>query len=167
MQFYYDSLPVHVFYIPCITILFSNLFCNAFINRVLNSVFNNPRITWNSRNTLLSVAKDVYLNNRSKTTYYTQKYLLNCFIVCLLYNSPNKASGLLFIFVRVSTDHARFSNDEIRISWVPMRPSTVFFSCRMPEKLTRKAGLEVCGWPLRSVFNLEKKTTFEQKFTYM
>jgi len=80
---------------------------------------------------LLSVAKDVYLDNRSKTTHYAQNCLLNCFIVCLLYyffqNSPNKASGLLFIFVRVSMGHAHFSNDEMHISWVPMRPSTVFF----------------------------------------
>ena len=27
------------------------------------------------------------------------------------------------------------------LSWVPMRPSMVFFSCRTPEKSTRKAGL--------------------------
>ena len=33
------------------------------------------------------VAKDVYLNNCSKTTHCAQKYLLNCFIVCLLYYS--------------------------------------------------------------------------------
>ena len=32
---------------------------------------------------LLSVAKDGYLNNRSKTTHCTQNYLINCFIVCL------------------------------------------------------------------------------------
>jgi len=38
-------------------------------------------------NTLLSVAKDAYLNNCSKSTHYAQNYLLNCFIVCLLYYS--------------------------------------------------------------------------------
>ena len=36
---------------------------------------------------VFSVAKDVYLNNRSKTTHYAQDYFLNCFIVCLLYYS--------------------------------------------------------------------------------
>ena len=40
------------------------------------------QIIWNSR---LSVIKDVYLNSCSKTAHYAQKYLLNCFIVFLLY----------------------------------------------------------------------------------
>jgi len=57
--------------------------------------------------------------------------------------------------------HVHFSNSEIHIFWVPMRPGTVFFSCRMPEKLTRKAGLKVCGWSLCPVFNLEKKPTLK------
>ena len=51
--------------------------------------------------------------------------------------------------------HVHFLNDKICISWVPMKPSTVFFSCRTPEKSTKKAGLEVCGSP---VLNPEKKT---------
>ena len=58
-------------------------------------------------------------------------------------NSPSKASSLLFIFARISTGHAHFLNDEIRISRVPMRYSTVFLSCKMPEKSTRKVGLKV------------------------
>ena len=121
--------------------MFSN-FCNVFINRVLNNfviklidllhliireLLGIPEIA-----TLSSVAKDTYLNNRSKTTHCTQNYLLNCFIVCLLYNyfeilPTFKASGLLFIFVHVSMGHAYFSNDEICISgclWGPVR----FFS---------------------------------------
>jgi len=50
------------------------------------------------------------------------------------------------LFVRISTGHAHFRNDEMHIPRMPMRPSTLYFSCRMPEKLTRKAGLEVRGW---------------------
>ena len=34
---------------------------------------------------LFSVAKDVYLNNRSKTTRYAQNHVFNWFIDCLLY----------------------------------------------------------------------------------
>ena len=36
---------------------------------------------------VVNVAKDAYLNNRSKSTHYAQNYLLNCFMVCLLYYS--------------------------------------------------------------------------------
>jgi len=42
-------------------------------------------VQWNylePQNTLLNVAKDVHLNNRTETTHYAQNYLLNCFIVC-------------------------------------------------------------------------------------
>jgi len=39
-----------------------------------NIVFNNSWITLNSWNTLLSVAKDAYLNNHSKSTHYAQNY---------------------------------------------------------------------------------------------
>ena len=87
-----------------------------------NNVFCNSWIPWNFQNTLLSVAKDVHLNNHSKTTRYAQNYLLNCFIVCVLYYSfkilPAKPHGL-FIFVRVSMSHTHFLNDKICISWVP------------------------------------------------
>ena len=86
------------------------------------------RITRISRNTLSSVAKDAYLNYYSKTTHYAQEYLLNCFIVFLLCYSFKK----------------------------PMRPSALFFSCRMPENLTRKAGFKVCGWLLHPVFDWER-----------
>ena len=45
------------------------------------------------------------LNEPLQTTNYTQKSLLNCFIVCqgyyLLKNSCNKVPGLLFIFVHI------------------------------------------------------------------
>ena len=73
------------------------------------------------------------------TTIFSTVYDLS--IVLIFRNPSNKASGLLFIFIRVSTDHTHFSNDEICISWV-------LFSCKTPEKSTRKAGLEVCGWLL-------------------
>ena len=111
---------------------------------------------------LVSVAKDAYLSNHSKTTHYAQNYLP---IVLFFQNFLNKASRLLFIFIRVSMGHTHFSNNKIHISWVPVKPSTVFFSCRMPENSTRKAGLKVCGWLLCPVFNLEKKPTFELKLT--
>ena len=63
----------------------------------------NSWIIWNSRNMLISAVKNAYLNNHSKTTHYAQKYLLNCFIVCLLYYSfeilltePQGCSSFLF-----------------------------------------------------------------------
>ena len=43
-----------------------------------------------------------------------------------------------------------------------MRPSTLFFSCIMPEKSTRKAGLEVCRWSLHPVFDWERNTRSRQ-----
>ena len=46
-------------------------------------------------------------------------------------------------------------------------PRAVFFSCKMPEKLTRKVNPEVCGWLLRPIFNPEKKPIFKQEFTCM
>ena len=62
--------------------------------------------------------------------------------------------------------HAHFLNGEIHISWVPMKPSTVFFSCTKPAKSTRKAGLEVCGWPLQPVLSTGKETHLQVK-TYL
>jgi len=79
----------------------------------LKCVCHNLRITWISRNTLLSVVKDAHLNNCSKAAQCTQKYLLNCFslsVVLFFENSSSKASVLLFIFARVSMGHAHFSN---------------------------------------------------------
>ena len=40
----------------------------------------------------------------------------------------------------------------------------MFLSCRTPEKSTRIADLEVCGWLLCPVFKLEKKPTIIHKF---
>ena len=37
-------------------------------------------------------------------------------------------------FVRVSTDHAHFSNHDIHILCEPNRPTLLLFSCRIPEK---------------------------------
>ena len=53
-------------------------------------------------------------------------------------------------------DHAQFSNNEVRISWVSMRPSMAFFSCRILEKSARKASPEVCEELLLRVFIQEK-----------
>ena len=87
-------------------------------------------------------------------------------IVLFLYNYSSKASGLLFILVHVSTSHAHFPNNEIRIPWMPMRSSMLFFGCKMSEKSTKKAGLEVCGRSLRPVtYLLGKKHTFEADLT--
>ena len=66
------------------------------------------QVTWNSRNTLLNVAKDEYFNNCSKTAHYAQKYLFNCFIVFLSYYplkllpvKPPGCSSLLFAKAQV------------------------------------------------------------------
>ena len=104
----------------------------------------------------LNVVKDVYLNNFSKTTHYAQNHLLLVFPL-FFENSSSKASGLFFIFVCVSTDHA---NDEM-----PIRPSMVVFGCRMPEKSTRKADLKVCELLIHQVFNSGKKLTFKTELT--
>jgi len=58
--------------------------------------------------------------------------------------------------------HAHFTNDEIHIPCRPMRPSTLFFGCKTPEKSTRKAGFEVCGWSLRPVFDWERNTASKE-----
>ena len=42
--------------------------------------------------------------------------------------SSTKASGLFFIFVRVSADHAHFQNNVIHVSQQPKRPIWVFFN---------------------------------------
>ena len=108
---------------------------------------------------LLSVAKDAYLNYCSKTTHYAQNYLHNWFIVflsCYFFKIlPAKPLGC---FVRENTGHAHLPNDEIRIPWRPMRPSTLFFGCRMHEKSTRKDGFKVWGWSLHPVFDWERNT---------
>ena len=129
------------------------------LNNLINNLFHNSWITWISWNMLSSVAKDAYLINCSKTTHYAQNYLLDCFIVFL---SCYSSSGLLFIFICVSMAYAHFPNDKIRTPWMPMRPSILFFSCRMPDKLTRKAGFEICGRLLRPVFDWERNTPSRQ-----
>ena len=43
-----------------------------------------------------------------------------------------------------------------------MRPSTLFFGCKTPEKSTRKTGFEVCRW---STFRLGKKHALEGELT--
>ena len=60
---------------------------------------------------------------------------------------------------------AHFQNNEIRISWEPTRPATVFFSCETVESTARKAWFEVFGESLCMVFNSEKKPVFEQKLS--
>ena len=43
-----------------------------------------------------------------------------------------------------------------------MRSSKLFFSCKMPEESTKKAGFEVCGRSLRPVFDRERNTPSRQ-----
>ena len=69
-------------------------------------------------------------------------------------------------FTQLSTGHAHFSNDRIRISCEPDRPTLVFFSCKTAVNTTRNAWFDVCGELLHPVFNPEKKPTFEQKLTF-
>ena len=91
---------------------------------------------------LLSVAKDVYLSNFSKTIYNTLHTEIRIFltvlylsIIIFFENSFSNAPGLLFIFVCISTGHAHFPNNEICIPWIPMRLSMIVFGCRILEKL--------------------------------
>ena len=113
-------------------------------------------LLWISRNTLLSVAKDVpalkqHITHRS---IFLTVYSLS--IVLFFKNSFSKASMLLFTFVCVSVGHAHFSTDEIRISCEPDRPTWVFFSCKTAVNMARKAWFEVCGKSLCTVFNPER-----------
>ena len=110
---------------------------------------------------LLSVENNTLRTELSSQLFYSLS------IALFFQNSPNKASGLLFIFVHASAGHTHLLNNEIGISWVPKRPSTVFVSCKTPERLTRKAGPEVCGWQLHPVLNPDKKPTFKLKLTSM
>ena len=79
---------------------------------VINELFCNSLIM------LLRIAKEVLfkqtaLNNK----YCTQKYHLNCFIKLSTVNSLNKASGLPYIFIHVSTGHIPFQLKRIGYSW--------------------------------------------------
>ena len=65
----------------------------------------------------------------------------------------------------MSTGYANFLNNKISICCEPDRPNSVFFSCKMPKKSTLKARLKVCGKSLHLLFGLEKKPTFQPKFT--
>ena len=90
---------------------------------------------------LLSVTKDMYFNNTSKTTELTQKYPLNSFIVLLFFrNSPNKALGMLFIFICIKMGHAHFSSNKMHFLSVYEAYCDVF----LPEKSTKKSGIKVC-----------------------
>ena len=60
-------------------------------------------------------------------------------IMLFFENSFSKASGVLFIFIHVSMCHAHFCRDKIQVSWGPERPTPVFVSSRMPEKLDLKS----------------------------
>ena len=87
-------------------------------------------------------------------------------VLLSLENSSSKASRLLFIFIRISTDHAHFPNDEIRIPWMPMSPSMVVFSSRMPEKLTRKRTSKSVSCCYTRFLIQKRNQPSRQKLTY-
>ena len=110
----------------------------------------------------LSVAKDAYLKKCSKTTHYVQNYLLKSFYRVILLKFFQESLQAALHFVCISTSHAHFPINEIRIPWMPMRPSTLFFACKMPEKWTRKADPEVCERLLCLVFDWEGNSPSRQ-----
>ena len=119
---------------------------------------------------LKSVAKDAHLNNHSKTTNYTQNHFLNCIVVCLLYYSfkfsqQSLMAALDFRLLKYWLCPLFKWQDAYFLGAV--RPNMVFFSCRMPEKLTRKAGVKVYRWSLCSIFHSEKKPTFETVWSHL
>ena len=73
-----------------------------------------------------------------------------------LENSCNKASGLLFVFVCVSTSNTYFQRNEIHIFWELTRPAMLFFSCETTENTSRKAGFEIYVESFLQVINLER-----------
>jgi len=102
----------------------------------------------------LSVAKDVYLNDCSKTTHYTQKYLLNCFIVFLSCYSfkffQQSLQTVLHFCLHKYGSHLLSKWRDMYSQDIHEAYSMLFFDCRTPEKVTRKAGLKVCGWSLET-----------------
>ena len=92
---------MHKYYKQCNVL---NLFCNAFsteywinwIELICISQFTNYL---DFQSTLLSVAKNVHLNNCSKTTHYAQKYLfysLSHYSMKILPANPPGCSSFLF-----------------------------------------------------------------------
>ena len=95
------------------------------------------------------IADKVHLNSYSKTTIYTQNYLLNYFIVFLSCYSfkilPAKPLGCSS-FLHVSTGHTYFPNDKIRIAWMPIRPNMLFFAVEsLKSQLGKPASKSVDG----------------------
>ena len=118
--------------------------------------------------TCYCVTKDAHLNNCSKQHICTEifyKLFYSLTVESLFKNSSTEASGLLFIFVCVSTGYAHFSNKEIRISCEPDRPTSVFFSCETAVNIARKAWFEVCGESLHRFSTQKKKFAFKQMLT--
>ena len=108
---------------------------------------------------LLGVAKDAYLNYCSKTTHYRTIFLTVLWsfyrVILLKFFQQSLWAALHFRSRKYRSRH--FTNEEIRIPWRSMRPS-MLFGCRTPEKSTRKAGFEVCGWSLHPVLDWERNT---------
>ena len=98
------------------------------------------------------------------SAFYQQIYLLTQLFYSLsvksfFENSSSKASRLLIIFVSVNMGPAHFSNDKIRISCEPDRPTSVFFSCKIQ---LRKPGSKSDP----PDFQPRKETRLWEKVTY-
>ena len=72
------------------------------------------------------------------------------------HNHHYNNSHLLFIFIHVSTGHAHLSNDKIRISYEPDRPTSVFFSSKIAVDMAGKAWFNFGGKLLRQ-FSTHKR----------
>jgi len=107
----------------------------------------------------------VLWNNCSKTTHYAQKYLFYSLSIILFFeNSSSKTSGLLFIFVLISTGHTHFSTDKLHISCESDSPTWVFFSCETAVNTARKAWFKVCKESLHTVFNPERNSPLSKTY---
>jgi len=104
--------------------------CN-FVIKLLTSLFAS-RLEF-LKYTVMTAPKQHIIPRNIFSTVYSFSIML------FFENSFRKASGLLFIFIHVSTCHAHFCRDKIQVSWGPERPTPVFVSSRMPEKLDLKS----------------------------
>ena len=76
---------------------------------------------------LLWTAKEALAKQTTFTTYYAQKYLYSLTIMFFLTNSLDKASKLLFIFVRVCRGYTPFLTQKDRLLLVVYEACTVVF----------------------------------------
>ena len=113
---------------------------------------------------MIEVSGDVYQQAlRHKTFKLLHKVCLKSRL--FLEKIFSKASGVLFIFVHISTGHAHFPNDKIHISCKPVNFITNSISHFLHLQCQKILLGKVCGKLPHPIFNLEKKLNFEPKFT--